>query len=98
MQVVDQLQVQSIAKLARLRFSEQELTAFTDQLNQILEYVEQLNELDTSMIEPTAQTAFVQPFLREDQVQQGLSNQQMLQNAPSQLGGLITVPNVLDEL
>jgi aspartyl-tRNA(Asn)/glutamyl-tRNA(Gln) amidotransferase subunit C len=97
MKVVDQLQVQSIAQLARLRFDEQELTAFTAQLNQILEYVEQLNELDTTAIEPTAQTAFVQPTLGEDQVQQGLSNQQLVQNAPSHLGGLITVPRVLDE-
>jgi len=63
-------QVRHIAKLARLRLSEEEVTRFATELTGILKYVEMLSALDTTGIEPTAQVTSQTNALREDTVYQ----------------------------
>ncbi len=76
-------QVQHISELAKLNLSDEEVEKFRRQLSSILEYVELLNEVDTSKVEPTAQTTGLKNVYREDQPskEQGLTQEEVLKNA-----------------
>jgi len=90
-------QVRQVAKLARLNCSDEEITLFTGQLSAILEYVAQLEELDTQGVEPLAHCLPVHNVLREDVVRPSLSNEEALKNAPQRDGEFFSVPKVLGE-
>lgn len=87
--------VEHIAKLARLEFSDEEKVKFTHQLNQILEYVEQLNKLDTANVEPLSQVIELSNRVREDIVKPGLSTEEALNNAPAKTDRFFKVPKVI---
>ncbi len=87
--------VEHIAKLARLEFSEGEKKKFTHQLNQILEYVEKLNKLDTANVEPLSQVIELSNRFREDVVMPGLSTEDALKNAPAKTDRFFKVPKVI---
>lgn len=88
--------VASIAHLARLEFSESELPAFAEQMNQILEFMEQLNELDTSGIEATSHAVEIPCPMREDQVVESSVIETILEkDAPDAEAGFFRVPKVL---
>ena len=89
-------QVRHVAKLARLNCSDEEIATFTTQLRAILNYVAQLEELDTTNVEPLAHCLSVQNVFREDVVKPSLTNDQALQNAPQRNGEFFAVPKVLD--
>ncbi|HEX9664340.1 MAG TPA: Asp-tRNA(Asn)/Glu-tRNA(Gln) amidotransferase subunit GatC, partial [Patescibacteria group bacterium] len=63
-------QVEYIAKLARIKLTSKEVAKFQDQLSQILNYIEQLGEVDTTDVEPTAQVTGLENVTREDKVEQ----------------------------
>jgi len=90
-------QVRQVAKLARLNLSEEEINTFTGQLGAILEYVAQLEELDTSQIEPLAHCLPVHNVFRADEVGVSLSNDEALANAPQRDGEFFAVPKVLGD-
>lgn len=92
---IDRKQVLHIARLANLAFSDEEYDRITDQLNEILTWVEQLNHLDTSSVEPTAQVLDSQRSLREDRVGGSIVNDEALANAPESDAGLFKVPRVI---
>ncbi|MBN1436984.1 MAG: Asp-tRNA(Asn)/Glu-tRNA(Gln) amidotransferase subunit GatC [Sedimentisphaerales bacterium] len=92
-----QEQVRHVAKLARLKISEDEVMLFTEQLSDILEYVAQLQKLDTENIEPLAHALPVHNVLREDVVKPSLSNDEALANAPQRDGEFFAVPKVLGD-
>jgi len=75
-------EVAHIAELARLSFSGKEMELFTEQLNQILVYMEKLNEIDTSEIKPTYHALDLINVFRDDQIEPSLSTQKVLFNAP----------------
>ncbi len=87
--------VEHIAKLARLEFTEEEKKKFTHQLNQILEYVETLNKLDTTNVEPLAQVIDLSNRFREDIVKPGLEPDEALKNAPAKTDKFFKVPKVI---
>lgn len=89
--------VEHIAKLARLAFSEKEKEMLTHQLNTILEYVEQLNKLDTSEVEPLSHVIDLENVLRKDEVREGLSTEEALKNAPSRTEQFFKVPKVIKD-
>ena len=89
-------QVRHVAKLARLKCSDQEIALFTSQLGDILDYVEQLQQLDTEDVEPLAHCLPVNNIFREDDIKPSLTNDQALANAPSRDGEFFAVPKVLD--
>lgn len=89
--------VEHIAKLARLEFSNEEKQEFTHQLNEILAYVGQLNKLDTSNVEPLSHVVELNNVFREDEVKQGLTPEEALQNAPSKSERFFKVPKVISE-
>ncbi|MBP1690962.1 MAG: glutamyl-tRNA(Gln) amidotransferase, subunit, partial [Bacteroidetes bacterium] len=75
--------VEHIAQLARLSFTDQEKQRLTGELNTILEYMEQLNGVPTDHVEPLSHVIDLQNVLREDVRTPGLSREEALRNAPS---------------
>ncbi|MBD3376242.1 Asp-tRNA(Asn)/Glu-tRNA(Gln) amidotransferase subunit GatC [candidate division KSB1 bacterium] len=95
MMSVSRDQVKNIARLAKLQFSPQEEDHFTEQFNQILSYVEKLDELDTESVDPTTHVLDLNNVLREDKVVQWLTQDQALANAPLKKSGFFSVPKVI---
>ena len=89
-------QVRQVAKLSRIKLSEDEVQQFTAQLSDILAYVEQLNELNTENVEPTTHPLRMTNIFRDDRVGQSLTKEQALQNAPQREGDFFSVPKVLE--
>jgi len=87
--------VEYIASLAKLELSAAEVPLLTEQLNKILEYVEHLNELDTSAVEPLAHPLQITNVFRPDQSGQSLSQEEALKNAPKKAGAYFSVPKVV---
>ncbi len=88
-------EVEHVAQLARLDLTEPEKTLFGEQLSQILTFVEQLQEVPTEGIPPTASVADQASVLREDIPREGLSQDQVLSNAPEASDGFFVVPKIL---
>jgi aspartyl-tRNA(Asn)/glutamyl-tRNA(Gln) amidotransferase subunit C len=88
-------EVRHIARLANLDFTGPEFARFTRQMNDILEYVEQLGRLDTSAIEPTFHVESGSRALRDDTVREPIPRDQALRNAPDPAAGLFRVPRIL---
>ena len=90
-------QVRHVAKLARLKCSETEIKEFTGQLRAILDYVAQLEEVNTENVEPLAHCLPVHNVFRTDEVRPSLSNEEAMANAPQRDGEFFAVPKVLDD-
>jgi aspartyl-tRNA(Asn)/glutamyl-tRNA(Gln) amidotransferase subunit C len=90
-------QVQHVARLADLSLTPDEVDRLTVDLGVILGHIEQLNELDTSSVPPTAHVAVSQMRLREDAAHPGLDRNDALQAGPSVSGGAFAVPKFVDE-
>jgi aspartyl-tRNA(Asn)/glutamyl-tRNA(Gln) amidotransferase subunit C len=89
-------EVAKVAVLARLRISPDELETFTGQLNAIVDYVAQLQEVDTTGVEPLAHGIEVRNVFREDVRGEPLPLEQALANAPKRNATSFLVPAVLD--
>lgn len=89
-------QVEHVAKLARLAIGEEEKALFARQLSSILTYVQTLNCLDTSSVEPTSHVIPIQNVFREDEVRPSLSREQAFANAPDTDGGCFRVPKIIE--
>ncbi len=90
-------QVRHVAKLARLKCSDDEIREFTGQLGAILEYVAQLEEVDTENVEPLAHCLPIHNVFRRDEVRTSLSSDEALANAPQRDEEFFAVPKVLDD-
>ena len=88
--------VEYVAKLARLEVTNQEKEKFTAQLNDILLYIDKLNELDTTGVAPMSHAIAVTNAFREDKVSESLGTQRALANAPDARGEFFRVPKVID--
>lgn len=89
-------QVRWVAHLARLRLSDAELQTMTRQLGGILDYVTQLQQVNTDGVEPLAHALDVHNVFREDEPSPSLSPAEALANAPDRKGDFYRVPAVLD--
>lgn len=89
-------EVAHVAHLARLEFREEEMADFTFQLNRILEYMDKLNELDTSGVPPMTHALTLCNAFREDVVTPSLPEEESLTNAPDPRGRFYTVPRVIE--
>ncbi len=90
-------QVKYVANLARLAITEDEAEKFTKQLDAIITFAEQLNELDTENVEPTSHVLEIKNVLREDVSKEGLPREEVLKNAPEEQDGQFKVPAILGE-
>lgn len=89
--------VEHVAKLARLEFSEQEKEKLVKQMNRILEYMEKLNELDTSKVEPLLHVIPLTNVFREDKAKPSLPVSEILKNAPAKTDKFFKVPKVIEQ-
>ena len=89
-------EVEYVAHLARLDFSEEENAKFTSQLNDILMYMEKLNQVETSGIEPMSHAITLQNAFRDDEVKESLTHELTLANAPEARGPFFRVPKVIE--
>ena len=88
--------VKKIAKLAKLEFKDEELEKFTLQMNEILDYMEQLSEINTDNVEPLYHVIEVGNVLRNDEVKPSYLREEMLNNAPVKSDEFILVPRVIE--
>lgn len=89
-------QARHIAKLARIAMSDEELERLVPELNNILDWVEQLGEVDTDGVEPLATVIDQQLRLRDDIVSDGNIREDVLANAPAAQHGFFAVPKVIE--
>jgi aspartyl-tRNA(Asn)/glutamyl-tRNA(Gln) amidotransferase subunit C len=87
--------VEYIAKLAKLEYSDEEKEKFTGQFNTILEYIDTLNELNTDDVEPLSHVIELSNVVREDEVKPSLPVEEALKNAPSKKESFFKVPKVI---
>jgi aspartyl-tRNA(Asn)/glutamyl-tRNA(Gln) amidotransferase subunit C len=87
--------VEYIATLARLKLTDEETEAFTGQLGAILDYIEQLNAVETADVEPTCFVAPDHDPYRDDIVRPSLSSEDALRNGPSVKNGFFAIPKVI---
>ena len=93
--MIDREQVRKVALLARLELTPQEEEQFTTQLGSILEYFEQLSELDVSDVQPTARAIDVSNVTRPDELQPYSDARAILESAPDKDGDFFKVPQIL---
>ena len=87
--------VRKVAKLARLELPENEIEEYTDQLEKILGYVAQLEQIETGGIEPTTRAVEVSNVVREDIVQPTEIREEILNQIPNKEGDYIRVPKII---
>lgn len=93
---LDRKAVAHIATLARIRVPESDLDGLAGELSTILDWVEQLNEVDTSTVEPMTSVVKVDLPRRRDEVTDGNCRDKVLANAPEPAHGFFTVPKVVE--
>ena len=92
---LDKNTVKRIADLSKLEFTSDETAAILKDMNQMLEFIDQLKELDTTNIEPLIHMTEDENVLREDDAISGASQQEALKNAPSKDSTYFKIPKVL---
>ena len=95
--MIDKEQVHKVAHLARLELNPEEEEQFTAQLGSILDYFEQLSELDVSDVPPTTRAIDVSNVTRQDRLQPDSDRQSILDNAPDREDDFFKVPKILSE-
>jgi len=93
---IDRKEVEHVAQLARLKFDEAQLEMFMHQMNNILEYFDKLQDLDTSGIEPTSHAVVLNSVFRDDAAEELFDKDLLLKNAPAKEKGCFKVPKVIE--
>lgn len=90
-------EVEHVAKLARLSLTEEEKTRFSEQIGNILDYFNQLKEVNTGNVKPMAQAIPTTNIMREDKVCEAFNRNDILANAPEEENGYFKVPRIIEE-
>ena len=93
---VDQATVMRVAKLARIRVKDDELPVLANELNSILHWIEQLNAVDVSAVEPLTSVVSMKMKMRKDEVTDGNDPARVVANAPAQEDNFFMVPKVVE--
>ena len=94
---IDSKTVDKLAELARLEFDEASRNEIVNDLNRIVSFVEKLNEIDTSSVEPLIYLTDTTNSMRNDEVRQVITQQEALKNEPKRDSDYIKVPKVIDK-
>ncbi|HCY76407.1 MAG TPA: Asp-tRNA(Asn)/Glu-tRNA(Gln) amidotransferase GatCAB subunit C [Ignavibacteriales bacterium] len=94
---VTKKEVEKIAELANLKFSDEELESFTPEMNEILTYMEKLNELNTENVEPLSHPVEQTNVFREDELKPSITTEDALKNAPAKDETHFKVPKVIGD-
>ena len=92
--MISRQEVEHVARLARLHFDEEELARLQPELGQIIDYVQQLAELDLSGLEPTSHAVALKNVLRPDEPVAGLTQEEAIGNGPDVERGQFVVPRI----
>lgn len=90
------MDIEKVARLARIELSEEEKKTFGDQLEQVLTYMEQLNRLDTTGVEPTSHAIPMDNVFREDEVKPSFPREEVLNISPDQEDDHFKVPRIIE--
>ncbi len=90
------MDIEKVARLARLELSEEDREIFGNQLEQVLTYMEQLNRLDTTGVDPTSHAIPIYNVFREDEVKPSVSQEEVLAIAPDGEEGHFKVPRIIE--
>ena len=90
-----QIDVEYVARLARMKLTEKEKAMFSKQMGDILRYLEKLNELDTTGVEPTSHVIDRKNVFREDQVKPSLPREEIMAGAPDESDECFLVPKII---
>ena len=90
------ISIDHLARLARLTLTEEEKPLYREQLLGILHYMETLNELDTTGIEPTSHVISISNVMREDSARPSLDREEALRNAPDRTDAFYRVPKIIE--
>lgn len=88
--------VEHVAELARLHFTEEEKEVLIHDLNSVLGYIEKLNELDTDKVDIIVNPYYIENRLREDEIEPSMELNDVLMNAPAKLEEYFLVPKVIE--
>jgi len=89
--------VLKLARLSRLRISDEEIELFQKELSEILAYVEQLSSVDTNGLKPTAQVTGLENVMRDDTpIEYGVTQEELLKNVPETKASYIKVKRVIE--
>jgi aspartyl-tRNA(Asn)/glutamyl-tRNA(Gln) amidotransferase subunit C len=91
--MIDREQVEHVARLARLKLSDEEVQRMAGELSGILEHVERINQLDLDDVEPTSHVVAVENVLRPDEPRPSWSRDEILEPAPDPASGAFRVPS-----
>ncbi len=94
---VTKKEVEKIAGLAKLKFTEKELENFTHQMNDILKYMEKLNELNTDDVQPLSHPNEAMNVFRNDELKKSISTEEALKNAALADENYFKVPKVIQD-
>lgn len=89
-------QVEHVAHLARLNLTESEKEQMTKDMENIIDFASQLNQLDVTNVEPTAHVIPINNVFRKDEVVASMDRKLLLSNAPEQAQGCFSVPKVVE--
>jgi len=90
------IDIKYVAHLARIELTPEEESRFGAQLGQVLTYIDKLNGVDVSQVEPTAHAVPMVNVTRPDEVQPSLPHEEAMRNAPAQANGLFMVPKIVE--
>lgn len=91
------IDVKKVARLANLPLTDEEEEKYSKQLSETLDYVNKLEEIDTTNVEPTSQVTGLENVTRDDEVLPSLSQEEALKNAKSTYKGYFKVKAILDQ-
>jgi aspartyl-tRNA(Asn)/glutamyl-tRNA(Gln) amidotransferase subunit C len=94
---ITRAEVEQVARLARLELTDDEQERMTAQLDAILGYIDKLNALDTSAVEPTTTVIPMVSVMREDAVRPSLTQEEALENAPDREDVFFRVPRIIED-
>jgi len=94
---VDKNEILKIASLAKLKFSDEEIEKFTSQFNEILNYMDKLNEIDTENVQPLSHPLDINNVMREDELFNSIETKDALLNAPDKDEQYFKVPKVIKD-
>ena len=94
---IDKNQVKHICDLANVKLTEDEREKFAKELDDVLDYIEKLDELNTDDVEATAYPIPLRNVLREDKIEESLATDEVMKNAPKKIGKQFKVPPIMGE-
>ncbi len=91
------IDVAYVADLARIELTDEEVAAYSQELNQVLDYMQKLKEIDVSAVEPTAHASAGGESLREDQCHEPLDREEVVANFPDTDANCVRVPPIIED-